>query len=644
LRLNQYLRSEELSAYIKYITCFVFFLGNLANIHGQGAKFSVNSDIACNPFTVVVTDLSGAPDTVAVNYDYGDGSPLDTASNHIYSQPGTYRIIQTVANANPRQDTAFVEVIDQYPPEFFLFTCKGTSGSVFIRDTLYESYQILWGDGNTTIAGAYSLVTHNYGVVSSFDVTVKGLINGTQLPADNSNINCLATTKRLNMIVDLQPAILNSIEVTNLDNTNGSLLLNYTLFPDNNYLIEIRVEGQPGFVVADTINRSLNPTSYAISNLNTRDKYYTISITSFDPCDGDRRQSNIGSSIRLSVNAENRQNRILWEVPSSDFQQYRLVKDGSVVTVINVQNQKQYVDTQVACGGHYAYQSILQENSGFVSISGTIDITAISTDVPDAITDISASVVGSNVELTWLAPTTFLADSYIISRSLNGVNYQVIDTLTAEEYLDENLLTQSNSYYYNTSYFDACGNLSNKSITAQTILVTVSPEQIISWSPYDGWSNGVLEYILEKYDENGQLIQQIPLGAATSYQEIVDNPYQFVQYRVTAVPRDATLSQVYSNVIDVIYRSKVAFPNAFSPNGDGENDIFNFKSRYITAVIMKIYNRWGELVFQSTDIDQGWDGNINGKPAPLGTYIHHTQLTDDMGVTFIKSGEIVLIR
>jgi gliding motility-associated-like protein len=88
----------------------------------------------------------------------------------------------------------------------------------------------------------------------------------------------------------------------------------------------------------------------------------------------------------------------------------------------------------------------------------------------------------------------------------------------------------------------------------------------------------------------------------------------------------------------------VVFPNAFSPNGDGINDIFTFKSRYITSTTMKIYNRWGELVFQTSDADQGWDGTVNGKAAPLGTYIHYTQLTDDMGITFIKSGEIVLIR
>ena len=633
-----------MSDFLHRVTVLVLLLGITSQIHGQGAKFTVNSDIACQPFTVVVTDLSGVPDTVAVNYDYGDGSPLDTSSIHNYAQAGIYRIIQTVANANPRQDTAFVEVIDQYPPEFYLFNCKGTSGSVFIRDTLYEAYQILWGDGNSEIASAYTLVTHNYGVVSSFDVTVKGLINGAQLPTDNSNLNCFSTTKRLNMINALTPAILNSVEVSNIDNVNGSLSINYSLFPDNNYLIEIREEGQAGFVTIDTISRVLNPSDYTITNLNTRDKYYTISVTAFDPCDGQRVQSNIGSSIRFSVNVENRQNRIVWEVVSGNFQQYRIVKDGAVATVINVQNQKQYIDTNVVCGGQYDYKVILQENGGFLSTSGAIDVTAISTDVPDAITDISASVEGEDILLTWQAPTTFMADSYIISRSKDRTNFQVVDTTSTETYLDENLIPQSYNYYYKVSYYDACGNLSAQSIIAKSVLLTLMIDQSISWTPYSGWANGVMEYILEKFDEHGQIIQQISMGSSTTYEESPDNPYQFIQYRITAIPQDMSQATVYSNTLDVIYRSKVAFPNAFSPNGDGENDIFNFKSRYITAVIMKIYNRWGELVFQTTDIDQGWDGNINGKPAPLGTYIHHSQLTDDMGVTFVKSGEIVLIR
>jgi gliding motility-associated-like protein len=446
------------------------------------------------------------------------------------------------------------------------------------------------------------------------------------------------------MIVDLQPAVLQSIEVTNIDPVAGTLTLDYTLMPDNNYIIEIQEEGQPGFVVVDTIVRSFNPASFTITGLNTRDKYYNVSITSFDPCDGDRRQSNIGSSIRLQVNPENRQNRVTWELASTDFLNYGVIKDGVQATLINTQNQKQYIDNQVVCGGQYDYKVVMRENNGFTSTSGEIEVTAISTDVPDPITDISASVIGESIELTWPAPTTFFAEFYLVYKSLNGVNFQIIDTIQTETYVDQDVMTISTPYYYKINYLDACDNLSSDSPVAQSILLTLSPDQTISWTSYTGWGAGVQEYVIEKYDDNGVIIQQISVGAATSYTEPQDNPYQFITYTVRAVPQDPALNHVNSNSLKVIYRSKVAFPNAFSPNGDGENDIFNFKSRYISAVIMKIYNRWGELVYQTNQTDKGWDGNINGKPAPLGTYIHHCQFTDDMGVSFIKSGEIVLIR
>ncbi len=610
-----------------------------------GAEFSVNSNIGCNPFTVVVTDLSGAPDTVAINYDWGDGSPLDSAEFHVYTQPGFYTIIQTVANADPRQDTVVVEIINQYPPEFYLFNCKGTVGSVMVRDTLYEAFAIDWGDGNTEIAPAFSLISHDYGIDSIFDVTVKGLINGSQSPNDSSNLNCSSTTKQLIMIIDIQPSKINQIQVLNTDINYGSISVDYTLIPGNNYLIEIRDQSQNAFTVIDTINQVINPTNYLLENLNTADNYYCVSITAFDPCDGDRQQSNIGCSINIQVTAENQQNVIDWETNSVNFLTYTVYKDGSAIVNIITQEQNQYIDDQVVCGSSYQYQVYMTEGVGFLSLSDTGQITAISSVIPDPIENISATVIDQDIQLRWELPQNFLAVGYFISRSIDGVSYEILDTLSTTEYLDQGLFTQSTRYYYMITYYDACGNLSEQSITSSPILLVGEFDKTISWSDYEGWINEVGEYILEKFDRNGQLIESISLGLSTTYQEDQSsNPYQYIYYKISAVPFDIANGIVESNILEVIYRSKVAFPNAFTPDGDGLNDIFNFESRYIMAVNMIIYNRWGELVYQTTDVDKGWDGRANGKPAPIGTYIHHTELTDDMGITFVKSGEILLIR
>ncbi len=68
--------------------------------------------------------------------------------------------------------------------------------------------------------------------------------------------------------------------------------------------------------------------------------------------------------------------------------------------------------------------------------------------------------------------------------------------------------------------------------------------------------------------------------------------------------------------------SELKVPNAFSPNGDGNNDEFRVVYRSIREFHCWIYNRWGKLVYEWTDPAKGWDGTINGQPAPEGAYYY----------------------
>lgn len=89
---------------------------------------------------------------------------------------------------------------------------------------------------------------------------------------------------------------------------------------------------------------------------------------------------------------------------------------------------------------------------------------------------------------------------------------------------------------------------------------------------------------------------------------------------------------------------EITFPNAFTPNGDGKNDVF----RPITAgwrelKSFRIFNRWGVTVFETTDIRKGWDGNFNGEPQDLGNYFYSIIFKCEDKLTEQK-GEVVLIR
>ncbi len=71
-----------------------------------------------------------------------------------------------------------------------------------------------------------------------------------------------------------------------------------------------------------------------------------------------------------------------------------------------------------------------------------------------------------------------------------------------------------------------------------------------------------------------------------------------------------------------ISESKLEFPNAFSPNGDGVNDIYKAKSTYQSIVEFKatIFNRWGQKIFTWENPAEGWDGTFHGKPVKDGVY------------------------
>ncbi|KXK42897.1 MAG: PKD domain-containing protein [Bacteroidetes bacterium OLB11] len=85
-------------------------------------------------------------------------------------------------------------------------------------------------------------------------------------------------------------------------------------------------------------------------------------------------------------------------------------------------------------------------------------------------------------------------------------------------------------------------------------------------------------------------------------------------------------------------------PNAFSPNGDGQNDVFRIKAKNIDFLYLYIYNRFGQLLFQSDDINTGWNGDYKGIPCEIGTYFYLLLYNDIDGKSKKESGDLELLR
>jgi gliding motility-associated-like protein len=88
----------------------------------------------------------------------------------------------------------------------------------------------------------------------------------------------------------------------------------------------------------------------------------------------------------------------------------------------------------------------------------------------------------------------------------------------------------------------------------------------------------------------------------------------------------------------------VYVPNIFSPNGDGVNDFFYVRGKGIQSLRMMIFSRWGELIFETSDINQGWDGTYKGSILKNEVFVYHLEavLVNDQRV--IKSGDVTLLR
>jgi gliding motility-associated-like protein len=88
----------------------------------------------------------------------------------------------------------------------------------------------------------------------------------------------------------------------------------------------------------------------------------------------------------------------------------------------------------------------------------------------------------------------------------------------------------------------------------------------------------------------------------------------------------------------------IYMPNAFSPDGDNINDLFAAKFVHVKAFTIKIYNRWGEKIYESINLDHGWDGRYNGEMQPVGAYVYQVTGVLENEQMVSLNGNVTLIH
>ena len=148
----------------------------------------------------------------------------------------------------------------------------------------------------------------------------------------------------------------------------------------------------------------------------------------------------------------------------------------------------------------------------------------------------------------------------------------------------------------------------------------INPYTIISWEPAEAFS-----------DQNA-LVQQIPADSSRIY---------------TIIGRSKTGCQDTASVF-VRVKPLLHIPDAFTPNNDGRNDRFRIGSYgdIVRVLQFDIFDRWGKKVWDGNGPAGlvGWDGTVNGMPAPVGTYFYVVRLENLQGERVFRQGDVSLIR
>jgi gliding motility-associated-like protein len=129
-----------------------------------------------------------------------------------------------------------------------------------------------------------------------------------------------------------------------------------------------------------------------------------------------------------------------------------------------------------------------------------------------------------------------------------------------------------------------------------------------------------------------------------------------------AVPGLKRVAVIESNIIGCFGDTNIAFvllvtdtlsdslvcimPNAFSPNGDGLNDVFGFAFPIndLKEFNLSIYNRWGDEIFQTQDPLMPWDGTTNGNPCSMDVYVWKLEISRKRYNSISKHGTFTLLR
>lgn len=637
---NKYSLPNSLPSIFSFVLLVFFFLSQ-QTIFAQNPCFDVSNIKGCAPLTVNVTNCSGA-DPNLVFYRFG-GAPVQRETIFTFTKPGIYSISQLINTGGAGGDSVRREnIIEVFAPKVVDFTvtlCADKKVRVQINEDYYDSYKIDFGDNQSTTVGDNQFADHTYTSASNFTITVRGLfVGGAE--------NCTPSSKIITPVGQLLPPTVSRFEYFE----NGNAKIDYTLATELPHNLEI-MTGNTFEKVDDIASGSTN---FTIQNA-LPNAVYRISV--YDSCTNRVASSSSFYVSDVILKGEESYIDVTWlqvtGIDDTEFVKYTLFKDGNVIYDSTDISITRIFDEAVVCKVTYCYQVETEFSSGLKIISPKRCILAASNAVPPPVFDVYASFTPTGQTVfSWSYPVGLLGavvtGAKITRKSEAGI--ENVYTLSSADSSFEDRAVDVNAapYCYSISYTNACDLTSESSPFICPILLKMEGNTsekegtlYFDWTAFQGESTG--NYVFEQTDSLGKepFNTQNVSSSGTYTLDIESQENQTSYVRIRADLGDTI---TYSNTIRIDFRSFINFPNVFTPNGDNLNDTYGVESKFIKEFEMIIFNRWGEGVFQTKDINVRWDGRYKNGLAPSGEYTMKIVATDQRNRKYVFTEMVKLMR
>jgi gliding motility-associated-like protein len=290
--------------------------------------------------------------------------------------------------------------------------------------------------------------------------------------------------------------------------------------------------------------------------------------------------------------------------------------------------------TQLTASGGTSYLWSTGETTASIAVSTPGSYTVTSANSCGSIVSAPFTVTQLPLPVPQISGNTvFCSGNPITLTASGGINYLWTTGATTAA------ITVATAGTYTVNAANGCGTAAaSVTVTEQSVQVAFTADVVTGTAP--------LNVSFTNNSSPGDYAWDFGDGGNSA---ATDPEYEFSspgEYTVTLTVSNALgcIDNATVNITVLEEPSSLSIPNVFTPNNDGVNDLFKISADRISDYRLLLYNRWGNVVLETNDPQEGWDGQFNGEPASEGTYFYKLEAKGLDQKDYTESGFFNLVR